>query len=809
MRIAASASSASRARNALTSRRWHISDSARCARRARRCCGTRAGCRSRRAWPRPAAGCRAASRMIRWNASLAIDSGRSRVAELLEPLDVVGASIRVRGERGGVRLEQRAHFVEVEQVVAVEGADHRAAVGLDLDQALRLELQQRLADRRAATCRSAARAPRPAAARPASARPRGSPPPADRAPVAGAILHTKPRLLASRKPRSGGLHAISARVRLRGAVQGSCSGSSARAGGRLGSALDGPAAAPRSSPGPVIVDLRHGTHGGRSRLGRGLGVAARDGDRLLAPARSAGDQDRGQRAARAGAAGSAGGTASAAGRVGLRDARDAAAVLVRRAGRRRRPACRRCRRRRRRRGAGRRSRRAAPRRGRCAPLPRGRRRAAVRAAPPCAGRSSSASGRRRAQPPPLASERSRFRPVRSSRATRLTRDVERLRDRGARPRRGRPDARPRGSTRRCALERSSRHPLACATVSRSLRSRWRRCAARGARAAARRRGARVRARTTRRAAARRRSRPRRGRARDRTTGRRRRRRRADDPAEDDDRAARRDRRAATTQPPPPRRREPPARRRAAARHPPERPPPPPRRRRGRAAPARSAPAPGRSAPGPAPARSAPGPAPAPSAPEPADLRRRHRAIARTPGPRPRPPPHPPASCPGFSTHELIPLSILAKPERRRPSGRQEPCRAPRPSGKRSGEAARSASSISSSVTISGGRKRSVVAPVALMISLLLEQRALGDVRRLGVDLGGDHQPAAAGGDDARAARAGRSSSRSPRSRTRGQERLVVDDVQHGVRRDATRPGPPAKVEPWSPGASTSGQLLAR
>ena len=40
-------------------------------------------------------------------------------------------------------------LVEVEQVVAVEGADDRAAVGLDLDQALRLELQQRLADRRA------------------------------------------------------------------------------------------------------------------------------------------------------------------------------------------------------------------------------------------------------------------------------------------------------------------------------------------------------------------------------------------------------------------------------------------------------------------------------------------------------------------------------------------------------------------------------------------------------------------------------------------------------------------------------------
>ena len=77
---------------------------------------------------------------------------------------------------------------------------------------------------------------------------------------------------------------------------------------------------------------------------------------------------------------------------------------------------------------------------------------------------------------------------------------------------------------------------------------------------------------------------------------------------------------------------------------------------------------------------------------------------------------------------------------------------------------------------------------------LLEQRALGDVRRVGVDLGGDHQPAAADGDDAGSSRRP-SSRRSPRSRTRAQERLVVDHVERGVRRGRAATGPPAKVEP--------------
>ena len=37
------------------------------------------------------------------------------------------------------------------------------------------------------------------------------------------------------------------------------------------------------------------------------------------------------------------------------------------------------------------------------------------------------------------------------------------------------------------------------------------------------------------------------------------------------------------------------------------------------------------------------------------------------------------------------------------------------------------------------------------------------------------------------------------ARGRAEERLVVDDVQHRVRGDADTTGPPAKVEPWSPG----------
>ena len=69
-------------------------------------------------------------------------------AQRVEPLDVVASLMRRGRARGRGGLEQRADLVEVEHVVAVEGAHDRAAVGLDLDQALPFELQQRLADRR-------------------------------------------------------------------------------------------------------------------------------------------------------------------------------------------------------------------------------------------------------------------------------------------------------------------------------------------------------------------------------------------------------------------------------------------------------------------------------------------------------------------------------------------------------------------------------------------------------------------------------------------------------------------------------------
>ena len=119
MRITASASSASRALKAATRRRWHISDSSRwrssCQKTLRNVRGMPVAARiasSRRGLP-------AASRMIRWNASLAA-MWSSAVAQRVERLDVLLADAR-RGQRGGARFEQRAQLVEVEQVVAVEG----------------------------------------------------------------------------------------------------------------------------------------------------------------------------------------------------------------------------------------------------------------------------------------------------------------------------------------------------------------------------------------------------------------------------------------------------------------------------------------------------------------------------------------------------------------------------------------------------------------------------------------------------------------------------------------------------------------
>ena len=184
----------------------------------------------------------AASRMIRWKSSLAI-SWSSCVAERLEPLDVGARDPRGR-ERRGVRLDQRADVVEVAQVVAIEGLDHRAAVGLDLDQAVRLELQQRLADRR------------PARAEPLRERLRPQPLTGLELALEDGLLqqiaHPRLRHLAyettfaprSRNPDFGRIACNQRRVRLRGGDQGSCSSAGRR---RLRPAR-GPAAG-RSSPG--------------------------------------------------------------------------------------------------------------------------------------------------------------------------------------------------------------------------------------------------------------------------------------------------------------------------------------------------------------------------------------------------------------------------------------------------------------------------------------------------------------------------------------------------------------------------------
>ena len=64
-------------------------------------------------------------------------------------LDLLVGDPRRRAPRR-VALEQRAQLVEVVEVVGVVHADHRAAVRRRLDQALGLEHEQRLADRRAA-----------------------------------------------------------------------------------------------------------------------------------------------------------------------------------------------------------------------------------------------------------------------------------------------------------------------------------------------------------------------------------------------------------------------------------------------------------------------------------------------------------------------------------------------------------------------------------------------------------------------------------------------------------------------------------
>ena len=80
-----------------------------------------------------------------------------------------------RGARGGVRLDQRAHLVEVEQVGGVERADDRAAVGQHVDEPLALEHEQRLADRRARGAEAAGErlGPQPLAGRELAVQDRG------------------------------------------------------------------------------------------------------------------------------------------------------------------------------------------------------------------------------------------------------------------------------------------------------------------------------------------------------------------------------------------------------------------------------------------------------------------------------------------------------------------------------------------------------------------------------------------------------------------------------------------------------------
>ena len=104
------------------------------------------------------------------------------VAQLVEPRERARRSIRVAARARRVRLDQRADLVEVEQVVGVERADDRAAVGQHVDEALALEHQQRLADRRARGAEAAGErlGPQPLAGR--RARRPGSPSGARRGP---------------------------------------------------------------------------------------------------------------------------------------------------------------------------------------------------------------------------------------------------------------------------------------------------------------------------------------------------------------------------------------------------------------------------------------------------------------------------------------------------------------------------------------------------------------------------------------------------------------------------------------------------
>ena len=361
------------------------------------------------------------------------------------------------------------------------------------------------------------------------------------------------------------------------------------------------------------------------------------------------------------------------------------------------------------------------------------------------------------------------------------------------------------STVRCAAERSSRQPLAGATVSRSLRSRRfapvacsRRdrgaapCGARGRAAGSERRRASCRRRTPRspirgscrrRTTSRRRpSRPKRRRSRSRRpTSRRPTSRRRDEPPLDE---------PPLDEPPPA---EPPL-------EPPEEPPPTNRRRRNRPTTAAAEPPPDlrlRSAPSrPAP-RAPERRAPAPSAPAPGPER-----SARAPGPEPSArAPGPARSAPGPGTWTVgtgswanagAATDTSPRPARSCPVILNSPGCIPRPdvrqtrvrSGKQRCVYARRASSIS----LVGRRSAAAgsaasSAPVALMISCCSSSaRRATRARRPSISAATISPRPRAETTPGSSRRP--SSSRSPRSRTRAQERLVVDHVERGVGRGA-------------------------
>ena len=159
MRITASAICGRPACSAAASSRWQASDCARWASSRQKTWRKMRGMPATARIAVVSRGLAAASRIVRWKASLSAmcsstavgDAGSRAAASSLiahEP-DLVGRRDPLGRERCRVRLDQRPDLVQLEQVGAVEGAHHRALVRLERDQPLGLEHQQRLADRRA------------------------------------------------------------------------------------------------------------------------------------------------------------------------------------------------------------------------------------------------------------------------------------------------------------------------------------------------------------------------------------------------------------------------------------------------------------------------------------------------------------------------------------------------------------------------------------------------------------------------------------------------------------------------------------